>query len=215
MLASKLGVLIDEQALQSQDPEDCYITSGVSWQQYDALLAKLEDSSGLRVTYLDGVLEILSSSRRHESEKTRIGTLLEIYFLETETEYFPLGSTTIRTEAKEGGVEPDEGYCIGKEKAFPDLAVEVIATSDGVDKLAVYSRLRVPEVWSWQKERFSVYRLRERRPLEFSQTFGYESIAKSELLHKLDVALLAECVRHPNSLAAVREFRDRLREKLG
>ena len=77
MLAARLDTLIDEQALQDQDPEDRYITSGVSWQNYESLLDRLGDSAGVRVTYLDGVLEIVSPSRRYESAKTRIGTLLE------------------------------------------------------------------------------------------------------------------------------------------
>ena len=214
MLASKLEALIDEQALQCQDPEDCYITDGVSWQQYDTLLTKLGDSSGLRITYLDGVLEIVSPSRRHESRKTRIGTFLEIYFLETETEYFPLGSTTFRSQAKQGGTEPDESYCIGAEKAIPDLMVEVIATSGGVNKLAVFNRLGIPEVWFWQNESLSLYHLREQIPSRFIETYGYESITQSELLHDLDVALLVKCIRHPSPLKAAKEFRDHLREKL-
>ena len=87
MLASQLETLIDAQALQSQDPEDRYLTTGVSWQQYEALLVQLGDRPGFRVTYLDGVLEIVSLSLRHEDTKSRIGDLLLIYFLETDTEY--------------------------------------------------------------------------------------------------------------------------------
>src|SRR5712691_5757917 len=76
MLASQLETLIDEQALQSQDPEDRYLTTGVSWRQYEALLVQLGDRPGFRVTYLDGVLEIVSPSLRHEDTKSRIGDLL-------------------------------------------------------------------------------------------------------------------------------------------
>ena len=83
MLANTLEALIDIQALQNQDAEDRYITNGVSWHDYEVLLAKRGDSPSCRVIYLDGVLEIMAPSRRHESGKTRIGTLLEIYFLET------------------------------------------------------------------------------------------------------------------------------------
>jgi Uma2 family endonuclease len=74
------------------------------------LLARLGDSLADRVNYLDGVLEIVSLSRRHEAGKTRIGDLLLIYFLETETEYFPTGSTTFRNEVQQVGAEPDESY---------------------------------------------------------------------------------------------------------
>lgn len=75
MLADSLELLIDIEALQSQDAEDRYITDGVSWQQYEALLAKRGDSPGYRIVYLDGVLDIVAPSRRHESGKTRLGTL--------------------------------------------------------------------------------------------------------------------------------------------
>jgi len=215
MLAARLDTLIDEQALQGQDPEDRYITSGVSWQNYESLLDRLGDSAGVRVTYLDGVLEIVSPSRRHESGKTRIGALLELYFLETETAYFPLGSTTLRSPTTQSGAEPDESYCIGAEKALPDLAIEVIATSGGVNKLAVYGRLGISEVWFWQDNGLSLYHLREQPPLQFRQTDGYEPISRSKLLPDLDMALLTECILQPNPLTAAREFRNRLRQQHG
>lgn len=88
----------------------------------------------------------MSPSRHHEAVKKQIATLLEVYFEETNTNYFPLGSTTFRKQEKRGGTEPDESYCIGTEKEFPDLAVEVVLTSGGTDKLAVYSTSHSHEV---------------------------------------------------------------------
>jgi len=214
MLANTLDILIDIQALQNQDAEDRYITDGVSWQHYEALLAKRGDSPGCRVIYLDGVLEIVAPSRRHESGKTRIGTLLEIYFLETDTEYFPLGSATFRLQEQRGGAEPDESYCLSVEKQFPDLAIEVVLTSGGINRLEVYQRLGIQEVWFWQNDRFSLYHLREVSPVQFPSTYGYEALPRSELLPELDMELLAEFVRHANPLTATKEFRKRLRERL-
>ena len=77
--------------LSLDDPEERRVLSLVSWSQYETLLADLGDASSYRVSFLDGVLEILAPSRKHESDKTRIGALLELYFLETDTEYFPSG----------------------------------------------------------------------------------------------------------------------------
>lgn len=201
--------------LQVQDPEEKRLITGVSWEQYEALLAALEDSPGYRVTYLDGVLEIASPSRRHESGKERIGTLLEIYFMETDTASFPLGSTTFRSPGQRGGAEPDKSYCLSVEKDIPDLAIEVVITSGGLDRLEVYSRLGVPEVWFWQDDRFSLYHWREDRPAAFLQTYSYEPIPQSRLLPRLDIELLATCVRHPQPLTAAKEFRQRLRQLLG
>ncbi|MFN9615533.1 MAG: Uma2 family endonuclease, partial [Dolichospermum sp.] len=110
--------------LQAEDPEERQTITGVNWNNYEALLNNLGDSLQYRVTYLDGVIELMSPSRRHQIRKTIIGSLLEIYFQEKRIRYFPLGSTTFRKQAKRGGVEPDESYCIGIEKEVPDLAIE-------------------------------------------------------------------------------------------
>jgi Uma2 family endonuclease len=201
------------QRLQIDDPEERRTISHVSWVQYEALLADLEDTSHYRVSYLDGVLEIVSPSRRHESGKTCIGTLLEIYFLETDTEYFPTGSTTFRQQEGQAGAEPDESYCIGTDKAFPDLAIEVVVTRGGINRLELYRRLGVREVWFWQNNQFSLYHLREAEPVQFAQTFGYEAISHSEVLPELDMNLLATSVRNPNPLAAAKEFRQGVRNE--
>ena len=200
--------------LQAEDPEERRIVTGVAWEQYEALLNDLGDSLAYRVAYLDGVLEIVSPSRRHEQGKTQIGTLLEIYFVETDTEYFPVGSTTLRQPNKKAGGEPDESYCIGTDKEFPDLVIEVVVTSGGINRLDMFRRLGVLEVWFWQNNRFKLYRLREETPTQFDSTFGYEPIDRSELLPDLDINLLTECVQNPNPLAAAKEFRQRLREQL-
>ena len=201
------------QRLQIDDPEERRSISNVSWAQYEALLADLEDTSHYRVSYLEGVLEIVSPSRRHESGKTRIGDLLLIYFVETDTEYFPTGSTTFRKQERQAGTEPDESYCIGSDKEFPDLAIEVIVTSGGINRLELYRRLGVREVWFWQNNQFSMYHLREEVPVQFAQSFGYEAISHSEILPDLDMNLLAACVRNPNPLAAAKEFRQGVREQ--
>lgn len=211
---SKITPILELPDLGNRDTEERYIIDNLSWQQYEALLAKIGDEPGYRITYLDGVLEIVSPSRRHESRKTRIGDLLEMYFLEAEIEYFPFGSTTLRQEEKSGGTEPDESYCIGTDKEFPDLAIEVVITSGSINKLEVYKRLKVREVWFWQNDRFSLYHLREEVPVQFIQTCGYELINHSEIIPDLDIELLSEYARYPNSLAAVKEFQKRLRSQL-
>jgi len=44
-------------------------------------------------------------------------------------------------------LEPDECYLVGdQDKSAPDLAIEVIGTSGGIDKLEIYRRLDVGEV---------------------------------------------------------------------
>jgi Uma2 family endonuclease len=198
LLLSELSEL-----LQAEDPEERQTITGVNWKNYEALLNDLGDSLQYRVTYLDGVIELMSPSRRHEIRKTIIGSLLEIYFQEKRIRYFPLGSTTFRKQAKRGGVEPDESYCLGIEKEIPDLAIEVVVTSGGIDKLEVYKRLGVAEVWFFRNNQFAVYHLRGE---------SYELVAKSELLPNLDLSILAQYVVADDPLDAALGFREKIKE---
>jgi Uma2 family endonuclease len=181
----------------------------VSWDEYEALLVDLVDRSSPRIAYLDGVLEIVSPGRAHESRKTVLGDLLLVYFLENDIPYFPMGSTTLKARYKQAGVEPDESYCLYENKEKPDLAIEVVVTSGSINRLELYGRLEIREVWFWQKGRIRVYVRRDEE--QFSETFGYEEIDRSELLPNLDINLLQNALQNPDPLAAVKEFRTSLR----
>ena len=211
MLASQLETLLNpEENLQGSEVR--YITDKVSWEYYETLLTQLGDSLEFRLTYLDGILEVMSPSRNHERIKTLIGDLLLIYFLETDTEYYPTGSMTLRNPEQRGGTEPDESYCIGTNKEIPDLAIEVVITSGGINRLEVYQRLGVREVWFWQNNRFLVYHFRSENVEQFQQTSGYELINSSEILPDINLTILAEYVQHPNPLIAAKSFRKTLNQ---
>lgn len=190
--------------LQAEDPEQRQMITGVSWENYQVLLDNLGDNRQYRVTYLDGVIELVSPSRSHERYKTIIGSLLEAYFQENRIRYFPLGSTTFRKPVKKGGTEPEESYCIGTEKELPDLAIEIIVTSGGVDKLKVYQILGIKEIWFFKNNQFEVYIL---------QGENYQQSLESELLPNLDVSMLAEYAIAPDPLQAVLAFRERVSMK--
>ena len=195
----------DSQETFASDPEERLTISGVSWESYEKLLAKLEDNSHYRITYLDEILEIVSPSQKHETVKSRIGFLLEFYFCKKKINHFSMGSTTVRNRLKQVGAEPDECYCFDdNEKEIPDLAIEVTITSGSIKKLETYSRLGVKEVWFWKKNKFSLYYLRDLK--QFVENFGYEEIQSSELIPELNIAFLSECVTIPNQVDAWEQF---------
>jgi Uma2 family endonuclease len=177
---------------------------GFSWQQYETLLAILgDDFPNLRLNYLEGFLEIMTNSPEHEELKTIIRILLEAYFLEARIRFHGIGSATFRKATKLRGLEPDECYCLGQKKDFPDLAIEVVLTSGIIEKLDIYHGLGVAEVWKWESGAFSIYCFRAN---------GYEQMASSELLPDLDLQLLASYVKPTEQFDAVIAFRDRMRE---
>ncbi|NEP14723.1 MAG: Uma2 family endonuclease [Symploca sp. SIO2C1] len=185
------------------DFEQRVLLHGVDWHQYESLLDVLGDNfPTLRMSYLEGTLEIMTNSPEHEELKKMIGMLIEAYLQETRTRFHAGGSTTFRQAAKKRGLEPDECYCLGAKKEFPDLAIEVVITSGLVNKLDIYQGLGVREIWQWQSGQFSIYHLR---------STGYELVEASELLSALDLKLLASYVQPEEQFDAVMAFRETLR----
>jgi Uma2 family endonuclease len=196
--------LTSQSALNNLDSDQILLMNGISWDIYETLLKSCQNNSHYRFKYLEGTLEIMSPSRRHEVDKKIIALLLETYFLEVGIDFYPLGSTTFRREAAARGIEPDECYCFNSEKPVPDLAIEIVVTSGGINDLLIYQGLGVPEVWFWQNHQFSLYYLGGNK---------YEQINQSQLLPDLDLNLLAILVmsgEKPKDL--ISKFRETIRK---
>jgi Uma2 family endonuclease len=180
------------------------VLGGVPWSHYETQLALRGDKSGPRISYLDGVLEIMSPSKDHERIKSYLGRLIEAYALERGIDLSPYGSWTLKNAPKRCGAEPDECYIVGadQEGAKPHLAIEVAWTSGGIEKLEIYRRLGIGEVWIWKDSRLEVHLLRGEH---------YEVSDRSALFPNMDLAELVRHLDHPTALQAVRAFRDALR----
>ncbi|MGB3292233.1 MAG: Uma2 family endonuclease [Phormidesmis sp.] len=186
------GLPLDEQRLRLE---------GVTWQQYDALVALfMNQFPALRMTYLKGVLELMSTSPEHERLKTIISRLIEAFAEEADIDLNGYGSATFRQAAVASGLEPDECYTFGVLKETPDIAIEIVLTSGGIDKLAVYQGLGVQEVWFWENRTFSLYGL-------VDPESGYEALTNSRLLPQLDLSLLTQFIDQPNQTQAVKAYR--------
>lgn len=175
-----------------------------SWQKFKAFQALMEEVPGVRLSYLDGCVEFVTIGEDHEIIKTILGFLLELYFCEMGIEFIPVGSATREAEAKSTSFEPDESYYLGEKKEHPDLAIEVVLTSGGTNKLERYKRFRIPKVWFWENNQLSLYRLSEQK---------YEPISRSEFLPELDIELLVRCVLMPSRLEAMAEFLKVIRQQ--
>jgi Uma2 family endonuclease len=184
------------------DGDDRVIIRGLDWWQYEVMLALRGDRAGIRIAYLEGDLEIMSPGRTHEYVKKMIARLLEAYADETATYFDSFGSLTMKDASQRRGAEPDECYVVGAAKDQPDLAIEVIVTSGGLDKRRIYAGLGVRERWEWCEGRIDVLVLRGDE---------YQPAPRSALLPALDLAHLATFIRPDGHTAAVRAFRSSLR----
>jgi Uma2 family endonuclease len=178
---------------------------GATWQDYERVLEIRGDHSAPRIAYLDGTLEIMSPSRSHESIKSDVGRLVEVWCLERGLEFSAYGSWTLQIKRLKLGLEPDECYVIGRSRDAerPDLAIEVVWTAGGIDKLEAYGKLGVREVWHWRRGRISVHVLRGAR---------YRRAARSKVLPGIDLDQLATFLDRESTSAAIRAYRAALRK---
>lgn len=192
----------------SNTEEQRLIINGVTWEQYSTLVNIYTDEyPSLHMTYLNGVLEIMTTSNEHERLKKIFARLLEMYFVERQIDLNGYGQTTFRQELAQRGLEPDECYCFGALKEVPDIAIEIVVSSGGIDKLEVYRGLGIPEVWFWyaKQQQWKLYRLRED-----AHESKYEPIPHSEFLPELDFDLLNQFAKETSQTKAVIAYRETL-----
>jgi Uma2 family endonuclease len=146
---------IEQDDLQQKDK--LFICSNTSWDEYEAILQQKANSSAYRISFLNGVLKIMSPSRNHEIIKDFIYLLIVAYCDVIELDYYPLGSTTLKQKDKSVGKEPDTSFCFNSLKQIPDLAIEVIFSSGSVEDLEKYQKLGVKEVWFWINNQLEIH----------------------------------------------------------
>jgi Uma2 family endonuclease len=185
--------------LSAEDADQRVILHDIDWWQFETFLAIRGDRAGPRVTYLEGELEIMSPSRTHETLKKMIARLLEAYADETGLVFDGYGSMTMRNAPKLRAIEPDECYAVGAAKEWPDLAVEVIWTHGGLDKLNVYRRLGVREVWIWKNDELKAYELRGDAYFEIPESAVIPGLTPTFIHGFLDCETQTEAVRRLRS----------------
>jgi Uma2 family endonuclease len=184
--------------------EQRMLLHGVTWKEY-SILRELMDRPGLRMTYLEGALELMSPSPEHELWKKNIARLVELYAHIKGIDLYGYGSTTFKKEAKERGAEPDECYLIGKILSeFPEIVLEVIHTSPLLNKLDVYAGFGVPEVWVFRDGAFVLFVLDR-------AANAYTQVSRSALLPELDFAMIARYAVRTDTPKALRELEAELR----
>src|SRR5262249_13936187 len=87
---------------------DRRILMGVKWEGYERMLEIRGKASRPRMSYLDGALELMTTSEEHERIKSFITHVVAAYMQEVGPDYVAYGEWTMRDELKEVGIEADE-----------------------------------------------------------------------------------------------------------
>jgi Uma2 family endonuclease len=157
-------------SLLSEVPETRMVLQNVSWETFVAL-ADERRGSVPRMTYNEGVLEMMSPKRKHENIACLIGRMIEDYSEIKGIEILSVASVTVKRSDLKKAYEADESYYVtnidpvlAKEELdfevdpAPDLVVEVELTSSAIDKLELFAAMQVPEVWRHDGTSVQLYR---------------------------------------------------------
>ena len=176
----------------------------VSWEEFKAIEAQLKDNRNVRLSYLSGMLEIMSPiGEQHEFVKSTLGLLLEAYMKELGIRFYRRGGFTLEEPGYASGT-PDESYSIGTKTEVPDIVIEVIVTSGTINRKELFKPKKVPEVWFCKSNQIKIFRL--------NAAGEYELVNRSEFLPNLDPALLLRYIANPDQYEAVQEFVQAIRK---
>jgi Uma2 family endonuclease len=184
--------------IEQSTQEKLVTLKDVSWEQFKGIEAQLKDNRNVRLSYLSGILEIMSPiGDKHEKVKSTLGLLLEAYMRVKGIRFYKRGGFTLEEQGRASGT-PDESYCIGTDKETPDIVIEIIITSGTINRKELYKPKKVPEVWFWKKNEIKIYRLTEQGE--------YEEVDRGGFFPDLDPNLLLQYIAMPDQYDAVQEF---------
>jgi len=178
----------------------------VSWEQFRAIESQLLDNRNERLSYLSGMLEIMSPlGEEYESVKRTLGYLLEAYMRELGIRFYGRGGYTLEEAGYASGT-PDESYSVGAKREVPDIVIEVIVTSGTINRKELYKPKKVPEIWFWKSNSIKIFR--------FNEMGEYEEVKRSQFFPDLNPALLWRCIAIPDQYDAVQEFIQTIRNQV-
>ncbi len=192
----------------------------VSWEQYEELLEDLGDRPGLRVSYDEGRLEIMSPLPEREEYKDSIYSLVRAFAEELGITLETRGSATWKRRKLRKGSEPDTCFyvanaerIIGRRKIDlesdppPDIVVEIETTNESLAKFPIDAALGVPEIWRYDGRQTQFYELAGRTYGEVSVSSFFPGLTAQLLTEFLDLS------KSQGQTKALTAFRRRIRAR--
>jgi Uma2 family endonuclease len=139
----------------------------IDWSTLEELLEELGETRAARLSYSQGMLEIMVPLAEHEAGKEIIGDLVKVILEEWGIDFWALGSTTFKNPAMAQAIEADACFYIQHEAVIrgkkridltvdppPDLAIEIDISSR--TRFDNYEKLGVPELWRYDGEHLEI-----------------------------------------------------------
>jgi Uma2 family endonuclease len=188
-------------AVDHLPPAAVLTLDGISWEDYETLSDSLGDRPGVRLTYDQGRLDIVTTSLSHEKWKEMLLLLVTTLCEELKIKMESAGQTTLKKMKDLKGVEADTcfyianaGKIIGKSEINlrvdppPDLVVEIDKASQALRKFLIYASFGVPEIWrcNVRLNRIQMYALQRGEYVEIPSSLSFPMLDGSVLVRFIE-----------------------------
>lgn len=168
----------------------------ITWNEYEQMLEELTERPGMRVSYDEGRVEIMSPTHEHERYKEFCNSLVRILSEELSVPVEAAGATTYKREQLMKGAEPDGSFYVQNARAIigigkrnidlsidppPDVVVEIDITSESLGKFPIYAAFGVPEIWRYDGERAQIYHLADQSYVEAARSLAFACLTAQAL----------------------------------
>ncbi len=157
------------------------------------------DHRAARVAYDRGTLEIMTPFPGHEYYKEVLSDATKDIADALDRDYESYGSTTWRRKIKEAGLGPDNCFYFQNESLVrgklefdldrdpsPDLSLEIDLTRKSLNRLPIYARLGVPELWCYDDGEITIYHLQEGEYVEAAQSLVFPELPIQSLPYVIE-----------------------------
>jgi Uma2 family endonuclease len=194
--------------------EQRVLLPSITWQKFEQILTELPPDRQIRLTYHRGKLEMMTPVAEHDRCQKLLDSLILVLADELDRSIEAIAPILIKSPELDIAIEPDACYYLlqGKHRdtaptpgtdrvqihlptdSPPDLLIEIALTQTKLDKLPLYTRLAIPEIWRYittagenvLKGKLEIYHLQGDRHLPQRHSTLFPGLSSDRILEFIE-----------------------------
>lgn len=184
--------------VEAMPPDSAVTLRNQTWRDYERLLDEVGEASGLRISFNEGILEIMTLSIQHEYYAAVVQDLVRTLSLRKRIKTLCFRSVTIKKTKVLKGAEPDGCFYVQSADKLPpmiemdfskdpppDVVVKVDVHHKSESKNPIYAALGVSEIWRYNGRKVMIYKLGKKGEYSEARKSAALPILTAEILTKL------------------------------
>jgi Uma2 family endonuclease len=193
--------------------EQRVVLPSITWEKFEQILSELPADRLIRLNYHRGKLEMMTPVAEHDRCQKLLDSLILVLADELDRPIEAIAPVSIRNPGLDIAIEPDACYYLSRggrdghggtapdriqihlpADSPPDLLVEVALTQTKLDKIPLYTRLAIPEVWRYMttagenvlKGKLEIYHLQGDRHLPQRHSTVFPGLSSDRILEFIE-----------------------------